>query len=259
MIFYFSGTGNSLQIAKSIAQHTGEKLISISHSGNCEYTLGKDETIGFVYPVYAWAPPKMVLKFIENLKLDNYNNNYVFSVVTCGDNVGNTMKRIKKSLKKVKLPLNSGFSIQMPNNYIFMYDVDSKELEEKKLSAAQKTLERIYNVIDKKETDIFEVVKGSLPSVLTSVVNPFFNAFALQTKKFYATEKCTGCGICARVCNCSNINVDNKPVWGKNCSQCLACIHYCPAKAVQYGKRTINKGRYTNPNVTVSEISSDIE
>ena len=69
MIFYFSGTGNSLYAAKSIAEYNGEKLISIasimkSKDGCYEYNLTKDEVIGFVFPIYAWAPPKMVISFI---------------------------------------------------------------------------------------------------------------------------------------------------------------------------------------------------
>lgn len=152
MIFYFSGTGNSLYIAKNIAEHTGEKLISISNEMNnkddcCEYTLNHDEVMGFVYPIYAWAPPKIVLQFIEKLKLNNYHDNYIFSAATCGDNIGNTMKVMKDSLFKKNLTLNSGFSVVMPNNYIVLFDVDSKELEEKKLLAAEKTLKKINAVI----------------------------------------------------------------------------------------------------------------
>lgn len=101
----FSGTGNSLYIAKNIAEHTGEKLISIANEMNkkydCyEYTLNHDEVIGFVYPVYAWAPPKIVLQFIEKLKFSNYHGNYIFSVTTCGDNIGNTMNVMEDNLCK---------------------------------------------------------------------------------------------------------------------------------------------------------------
>lgn len=48
--------------------------------------------------------------------------------------------------------------------------------------------------------------------------------------------------------------VSEKPEWGKKCTQCLACIHYCPTKAIQYGKGTQGKGRYRNPNVKVEEM-----
>lgn len=259
MIFYFSGTGNSLQVAKNIGEHNDEKLISIaaessSNNADFEYILKDNETIGFVYPVYAWAPPKMVINFIHKLKLNNYRDNYIFSVATCGGNIGNTMKVMMDALKKKNLNLNSGFSITMPNNYIIMGDVDSKEIEEKKLLAAQEALKSINNTIKERKKQVFQVVRGSMPGILTSVINPIFNKGAMNTQKFYAKDSCTSCGICESVCNCSTIKVEGKPKWGKECTQCLACIHLCPVRAIEYGKGTERKGRYKNPNVSVDEM-----
>lgn len=258
MIFYFTGTGNSLQAAKSIAEHNNGKLVSIASAINSdvdcyEYDLEDKEIIGFVFPIYAWAPPQMVMQFIERLNLKNYNNNYVFAVATCGDNIGNTMKILDTSLKKKNMKIHSGFSIKMPNNYVILGDVDSKEVETQKLLTADETLKHINNVIEEKKKDIFEIEKGSMPWVLTSVINPLFNKKAIDTKKFYANESCTCCGICEKACNCKNIKVIEKPVWGDNCTQCLGCLHLCPTKAIQYGKGTEKKGRYKNPNIDFNE------
>lgn len=259
MIFYFSGTGNSLYAARTIAEHNDEELVSIaaainSSDNSFEYTLKENEIIGFVFPVYAWGPPKMVLDFIDNLKLNNYKDNYIFSVATCGENIGNTMKVLASALKKKDLTLFSAFSIRMPNNYIIIGDVDSKEVENEKLLKAKDTLKNINKIIAEKGKWVFELIKGPVPALLTTVVNPLFNKGTMHTERFYANDKCTGCGICERVCNCKNIKVTEKPKWGKKCTQCLACIHYCPSKAVQYGKATEKKGRYRNPNVGLDEM-----
>jgi NAD-dependent dihydropyrimidine dehydrogenase PreA subunit len=259
MIFYFSGTGNSLYAAKTIAEQNKEKLISIASEMNCkegsfEYTLEDDEAIGFVFPVYAWGPPAMVLDFIKRLKFNNYKDNYTFSVATCGDNIGNTMKVLKAELNKKNLNLNSGFSLQMPNTYIVMFNVDSKELENKKLSAAEETLKNINKIIEERRKGVFEIKKGLFPFVLTGLINPGFNKGGRDTKKFYVSDNCTGCGICEKVCNSQTIEVDKRPKWGENCTQCLACVHLCPVKAVQFGKGTEKKGRYKNPNVNISDM-----
>jgi len=259
MIFYFSGTGNSLYTAKCIAKHNGEELVSISAAVNSgdefyEYSLNDNETVGFVYPVYAWAPPRMVLEFIEKLRLNNFGDNYTFSVATCGDNIGNTMKVLDKCLKKKGINLNSGFSIKMPNNYIIMGNVDSKELEKEKLSAADETLKDINNNIEQRTRGVFSLEKGFLPWLLTGLINPMFNKNAIDTSRFYVNDNCTGCGICEKVCNCNSIKVNETPRWGKRCTQCLACIHYCPQKAIQYGRSTEKKERYTNPNISIEEI-----
>lgn len=254
MIFYFTGTGNSLQAAKNIAWHNNQELISIakemnSLDGKFQYTLKEGEIIGFIFPVYAWAPPKMVIDFIKKLKFNNYNNNYIFSVATCGENIGNTMKFLNNILKKNNMKLTSGFSLKMPNNYIIMGDIDSKKVQTEKLSAAEEALRNINKIIKEKNEGVFIVKKGLFPGILTSVINPLFNKNAISTKKFRVSDKCNSCGLCQKVCNSNTIRVNKNPQWGDKCTQCLACIHICPVKAIQYGKTTEQKGRYINPNI----------
>ena len=71
-----------------------------------------------------------------------------------------------------------------------------------------------------------------------------FNAFLMSPKPFHATEACIGCKKCEKVCPVGNITVTDRPVWGGNCTQCLACYHVCPVHAVEYGKMTGKKGQY---------------
>jgi ferredoxin len=259
MIFYFSGTGNSLYIAKTIAKSHNENLISIAATMKdkkeyYEYTLKENEIIGIVYPVYAWAPPKQVIEFLRNLKLMNYNNNYIFTVATCGANIGNTIKVIDKALRINNLHLNSGFSVVMPNNYIIVGDVDTKEIENKKLLDAKQSISTINNTIKNRLDNFYQVKKGLLPAVMTSIVNPLFSKNSLNTKSFHVNERCNGCGLCEKICNSGTIKVKEKPIWGNNCSQCLACIHLCPTSAIQHGKSTEKKGRYMNPQIKVHDM-----
>ena len=42
-----------------------------------------------------------------------------------------------------------------------------------------------------------------------------------------------------------NIHLENgRPVWGKNCTHCMACICDCPKEAIEYGKKSKGKPRY---------------
>lgn len=252
MIFYFSGTGNSLFVAEKIAQHHNERLVSIAAEMNneehrFEYHLDEDEIVGFVYPVHSWKAPQMVMDFIAKLKPDNYKKHYIFSVCTCGDDEGYTTPVLEKALKDKGLTLNSGFTMPMPNNYIFAFDIDSVETQQEKLKNADRLLVEINSVIDQRQDGVFKLRRGRLPYIKTYIINPLFQRYAMNTKKFYATDDCTICGLCAEVCNTKNIIVKDKPAWGKHCTQCLACIHRCPARAVQYGKSTLKKGRYVHP------------
>ena len=37
---------------------------------------------------------------------------------------------------------------------------------------------------------------------------------------------------------------DGKPVWGNDCTHCMACICKCPTEAIEYGKVSIGQNRY---------------
>lgn len=255
MIFYFTGTGNSHYAAKNIGENQGEDVISIAEEmkrkGELKYNLKEGEILGFVFPVYTWAPPRIVLDFIKRMNIENYNGSYVFSIAVCGDTIGCTIEVINKALERKGIKLSSGFSLIMPNNYIVSFDVDSKELELEKLSKADEDLEIINNIIKSRKKDVFGIgkglVKGHFAWFLTRIFSPVFFKFMPNIKKFYATNDCTGCGQCQRICPTGNISLDKRPSWGSNCTLCLACANRCPKKAIQYGKSTLKRRRYQNP------------
>ena len=251
MIFYFSGTGNSLAAAKTLSEALHEPLTDIAQatkkqSFSC--TLKKGERLGFVFPIYAWAPPKIVLEFVKQLSLRTEEVPYVFAVCTCGGSAGEGMELFQKTLRKKGLTLHSGFSVLMPDNYITGFDVESKEIQEKKLKNADILLSRIICMIEQEKKDFFRIKHGT-PARLLTALNPMFYLVGTKTKFFYATEACIGCGKCQSVCTDDCIRLEHgKPVWTKKtCNMCLACLNRCPVSAIQYWKTTVNHGRYVHP------------
>ena len=74
MIFYFTGTGNSLWVAKQLKEAFDEPLIAIADELKrgekvLKYNVRTDEKIFFVYPVHSWGPAVLVTRFIERLAL----------------------------------------------------------------------------------------------------------------------------------------------------------------------------------------------
>ena len=134
MIFYFSGTGNSKWIANQLSKEQKEELVFIPDAlkdRTFEFCLREDEKIGFVFPVYSWAPPEIVLNFIRQLSLKGYKRQYLFFVCSCGDDTGLTQQVLEKALSHKGWKCHAGFSVTMPNNYVLLpgFDVDKKELE----------------------------------------------------------------------------------------------------------------------------------
>ena len=247
MVFYYSGCGNSKFIAQSIAEAFDEKMVFIpeaQRNGDFEYSLAEKEMIGFVFPIYSWRSPHLVDEFVEKLKL-NGKPSYVWTAVTCGDNVGETEKLFRKELEKIGLYLNAAFCFKMPNTYVNMIgmNVDKPEVAEEKIAKAK---EKLPNVIDmiKNHAEYSDMIKGAFPRFKSNVIGSGFYKWA-SDEPFFSTDGCISCGLCVKVCPMQNITLENgRPVWHGNCNTCDACYHHCPKHAIQYGKATRGKGQY---------------
>ena len=99
MIFYFSGTGNTRWAAEQIARATGDRLLFIPDElqGDCRYTPGDDERIGFCFPVHGWQPPRIVRRFVRRLVIDGAQGHYCYALSTCGDSIGRSMELLANS------------------------------------------------------------------------------------------------------------------------------------------------------------------
>ena len=145
MIFYFSGTGNSAWVARQIAKAQQEELLAIAEeiNKNKEYALKDGEKVGFVFPVYAWGPPGIVLRFIRQLKMKNPE--YLFFVCTCGDDTGRTAQVFSSAIRRKGWHCVAGYSVTMPNTYVSLpgFDVDAEDVEEQKVQNAMARLDFI--------------------------------------------------------------------------------------------------------------------
>jgi Pyruvate/2-oxoacid:ferredoxin oxidoreductase delta subunit len=57
-------------------------------------------------------------------------------------------------------------------------------------------------------------------------------------KLFFASDRCTGCGLCAEHCPNSAIEMrgsgkDARPYWTFRCESCMRCMNTCPVQAVE--------------------------
>ncbi|MDD4141232.1 MAG: EFR1 family ferrodoxin [Bacteroidales bacterium] len=251
MIFYFTGTGNSKWIAELLSQKLDERLVSInellkSEIPSYDFDVKEGERIVLVFPVYSWGLPTPIRLFIERLKLTGATEKEVYAVATCGDNAGLMDKMLKKKLEENNLHLASCHTVQMPNCYIVIpgFDVDRDEVADDKIAHAEARVDLIVKAILENRQDKTLYSKGSLPWIKSRLIYPSFIKYTYKTK-FYATEACNHCGLCAKLCPMNNITIkDGSPAWSEKCVQCLACINRCPQRAIEYGKITPKKGRY---------------
>lgn len=252
MIFYYSGTGNTRWAAETIARCINEKLLFIPEElkGDCHYTLKKDERIGFCFPTHGWQPPRIVRKFIRQLRIEQAAGHYCYALTTCGDSIGLTMEILNEELAAVGLPETiSVFSLTMPESYVclpFMY-TDKPEREREKIETSTALLDDyVEMIIDRRGGQ--RTVKGAAPWLMSHVIGSYFNGRMVNDKKFMVdADVCIHCGICEKVCATGNLRLtDGLPTWQHDgsCTCCLACYHHCPRHAINYGKITRNRGQY---------------
>lgn len=254
-IFFFTGTGNSLKIAKDLAGKLEEsELIPIAKIWEKENVQTKSEKIGFVFPLYWSGLPKIVFDFITKLNLNK--SNYIFAVITsAGDINEQPLQQLVKLLKAKDKMLSAGFYITMPSNYVIGYDVASEERQKIYFQKANKEVELIVELVkDERENLSSDILKKDV-SRSERINKDFREEVNTSDDSFYADENCTSCGICENVCPVNNILlIEGIPKWQHKCQQCLACINYCPEKSIQFGEDTLKTQRYHHPEITIQEI-----
>jgi ferredoxin len=253
-LFYFTGTGNCLKVARDLAKELGDtNIVSIPSVINKEIDCTCD-SIGVIYPVYMFGMPLIVSKFIN--KLNSAQNKYVFAIATYGGMAADSLGQTAKELQARGLRLSAGFCVKMPGNYTPLYEAIPLDIQKEMFEKEKERIKEIAAAVKEKKQSRIE--KGSFLSNLIFsgiIYNVSFSKIPFMDRGFWANDDCNSCGTCAKVCPVNNIELINgRPVWLHKCEQCFACLHWCPKEAVQYGKKTQGRKRYRNPDIKLQDL-----
>lgn len=242
MVLYFSGTGNSRYAAKKIAEVSGDQIISINQRlKERDYSPVKSEkALVFVGPVYAGRLPKVMENYIQKVQFEGTSKAYF--IATCAQPPWQTVNYVKKLCAKKDFSLLGFQSVVMPQGYVAGGGTQPQEVNKKILKEAEPKIQKIAETI--RDRQILPKEKpGS--AVMSKFINPLMYSLMISAKGFTVTEKCIGCGKCEQRCPMNNVKLkNNMPVWGTECTHCMACIAGCPEEAIEYGKKTQGKPRY---------------
>ena len=244
MILCFSGTGNSRYIARRISEALQDEVVDLNSkikAADClPMQTGKDIIV--VTPTYAWRIPRIVSEWISKTELLSAKR--IWFVMDCGGEIGNAAKYNRRLAEQKHLRYMGTAQIVMPENYIAMFGVPKTEEARKIVRDAEPSIASAIACIKAKQA--FPAPRNNLyDRLMSGPVNPIFYQFFVKAAAFRADDNCIRCGRCVKSCPMNNITLtDGKPVWGKQCTHCMACICYCPKEAIEYGKKSIGKPRY---------------
>jgi ferredoxin len=259
--YYFTGTGNSLAVARKIAVALGDcELIPIASLMDTPGDIvPQADRVGIVCPLYFSGLPLMVAEFAGRLDLSQAK--YTFSVITLGSPIGSAaLRQLDAMLRKRQgRGLDAGFLVTMPGNYILMYSSPAGKEQEGILARADEQAAAIIGPVSRCERQ--KLPSSFVSQAMHTLFYPWFRSHAhTDDRKFSVTDKCTSCGTCAAICPAGNIGMaEGKPVWKHHCELCCRCIHNCPAGAIQAGSRTATRLRYRHPSVTIADLKRERE
>jgi ferredoxin len=262
-IYFFTGTGNSLIIARSICEKLEDcDLIPIAKVWQEEDLITTSEKVGFIFPLYYSGLPKIVYDFVS--KIDLSKATYFFTiVVSAGGTTEFPFQQLEKLLNTKAKQLHLGSIIVMPTNYIIAYETTPEERQKLFFEKASQQVENISELIKKEGKNLDpDILKREFLMYDGTYQTEKFNAnfrekVNARDESFYIDDNCNNCGICEEVCPVNNILlVEGKPQWQHKCQLCLACINYCPERAIQYGDKTKLTQRYHHPEISFQDIKT---
>lgn len=269
-IYYFSGSGNSLYVARELQKRLPEATLTPIVG-----LLGHDsvktdaQSVGFVFPIHGITIPIPMKQFVRKLDLESAE--YIFAVATRGGTKHNAFVVIEKALRRSGRSLGSTFTLDMADNNPKFKDWHqaTKEEIERIESDIRGRLDSLQKVISYKEKRLEEATDGvTIPVGFLVERLCLLGMFDVErtglNNYFYTGARCAGCKTCEKVCPSGKIKmVDKRPTWQNDvkCYFCYACLNYCPKQSVQIKSKWYMKSyteqneRYPHPYATADDIA----
>ncbi|MDT8400393.1 MAG: EFR1 family ferrodoxin [Bacteroidales bacterium] len=248
LIFWFSGTGNARRAAEWISAYATNAgiqsdLFDLSKSQYPSKDLLKDSTlIGFSFPTHGFNAPPAVVKFIRKFPsgscdiflLNTRAGMKIWKIFTPGlSGLALVLPALIMRMKGYRI--RAYRPIDMPSNWISLHP----GLRQKVVDSIHERCRKITLRFAGKILDRQYVPRGLLSLPLDLAISPIsagyylYGRFALA-KTFYASSKCTDCGLCYKKCPVQAIKTkDGRPFWTFSCENCMRCMNHCPEKAVE--------------------------
>ena len=246
MVLYFSATGNTEFIAQELAKRLDDECLNLldRFKQHNHAPIHSEKPFIICAPVYVCEMPRFMAKYLKEQTFTGSKE--VYFIFTSGGYCGISGIMAKALFRKKHMVYRGHAEFTMPRNYVANdhYPMLAKEEVEKRILGAYRQLDQVADCIlsgsklTARHVYFFE-------TLITVPFNPVWCKFKLTAKDFYVKDTCIGCGKCEKLCPLNNITLtEKKPVWGNQCTHCMACIGNCPTEAIEYGTISLEKEPY---------------
>jgi ferredoxin len=239
-LVYFSPTGTTQKIVKTIGEHIGISEIcnydlTPSQVSDLNIKIDTGSLTIFGFPVYSGRLPLFAINKLKNI---HSNNTPAILVVVYGN------RDFDDALLELKeLTLKCGFNIIAAAAFIGEHSFSTKKMpiaanrpDKSDLQQckhfSKDILEKLHTFEDKQYIeDVF--IPGNIPHKERKSLPPI----SPETN----TETCNECKICENVCPTNAIHFDKGIITNKAlCIWCCACIKACPQNSRYFNNSTID-------------------
>ena len=247
MVFYFTGTGNSLYAARQLEAEP-VSIPQVMRGREREFTA---DSIGIVSPVYGHEVPPMVKDFLRE---STFETGYFYIIITYGCRHGGAAELAKELCVECGVRVDYINTLHMADNWLPAFDMDAERAMDKHIP---EQLAAITADVKARRHAISPVTDNDRAAHQEYLRNVSGVPEAMWQNLVVVTERCVGCGLCTRVCPADCMVLENgraKHIPG-NCQDCLACAHACPHKAIALAMPEKNpNARYRNEHVTLQDL-----
>ena len=254
VIYYFSGTGNNLAIAKQLARELGETtVLPMSELVQNKKIPEEYEWVGFTAPSYFSHVPPYVEECMKDVSYQEKQK--VILIAGCGGNRGLAIQDMRKHVHNSKKEVNLEYMVTLSGSYILSYG--SFPMWYQKFFIKQS-----YKKIHKMALDIKNgrkrkpLGKGIFyKTKYEAAVQHSIENFSMIGKQFKVSDTCSACGACIKICPVANISMTHgKITFGDNCNQCMGCIQWCQNHAIDCQEKAAKRKRYHHLDIKRSEL-----
>jgi len=250
IIYYFSGTGNSRNVALWLSNVAKEKnidcqIINIAKIDRINIEQpDPDALIVFVSPIHGFNYPPIMQHFIMHfpkgknkvLLLNTRAGMLIGKWITPGL-TGIAFYFAALILKIKGFSIKAMYPVDLPSNWISVHPGLNARTVKYLHDKIKLRVTAFANKVFSGESD-FRSLREIIQDVAISPISLgyYFVGRFFLAKTYYASKDCNNCDLCVKECPVKAIiKVDNRPFWTFNCESCMKCMSNCPKKAIETG------------------------